>query len=326
MPDWIGTDGEPTAERYRRMAEYELRGISPSYEALCARIGEDCWLLGMLDTLPPPKRQPNLLLAAVRFLGGPVESWEAFRGFTIDHWAEVAETMHERRTQTNEPGRCSAYLPVLAGIDGPIALLEVGASAGLCLFPDRWSYCYNAAAGSHRVGTGPELICTAMGAVPWPTRAPDIVWRAGLDLNPLDVTAEEDVRWLESLIWPEQTDRFQRLRDAVTIARADPPRIVAGDLLSDLHDLAAEAPAEATLVVQHSAVLAYVPVESRAVFAQAVAALSATRPTAWLSNEAPGVVRGTEQPVGGPSRFVLARDGAALARCGPHGQSLDWLT
>ena len=326
MPDWVGAEGEPTAERYRRMAEHEVRGISPAYEVLCARIAGDDRVLGLLDTLPPPKRQPNLLLAAVRFLDGPIGSWDAFRAFVVERWSELATTMAQRRTQTNEPGRCSAFLPSLAALDTPIALIEVGASAGLCLFPDRWSYRYATPDGTRRFGTGPELGCTATGPVPWPSRMPEIVWRAGLDLHPLDVSDGEDVRWLQSLIWPEQAERFARLSAAVAIARADPPRIVTGDLLSDLPELAAQAPPGAMLVIVHSAVLAYVPTQLRAGFVASVDALSSIRPTVWLSNEAPGVVAGTDQPPGAASRFVLAQDGVPLARTGPHGQSLDWLS
>ena len=63
---------------------------------------------------------------------------------------------------------------------------------------------------------------------------PDVVWRAGLDLNPLDVRDDEDVRWLDSLVWPEQTDRFTVLRSAVALARQDPAPIHRGDLTVDL--------------------------------------------------------------------------------------------
>ena len=48
--------------------------------------------------------------------------------------------MLARSTQTNEHGRCAALLPVLAGLPEPLALLEVGASAGLCLLPDFYAY------------------------------------------------------------------------------------------------------------------------------------------------------------------------------------------
>jgi hypothetical protein len=44
--------------------------------------------------------------------------------------------MLSRSTQTNEPARCATLLPVLAQLPQPLALNEVGASAGLCLLPD----------------------------------------------------------------------------------------------------------------------------------------------------------------------------------------------
>src|SRR5580658_4347102 len=76
--------------------------------------------------------------------------------------------------------------------------------------------------------------------------------------NPLDVRNPDDMTWLETLVWPDQPERLARLRAAIQVARTDPPRIVAGDLLTSLPSLAAEAPKDATLVVFHTAVLAYV--------------------------------------------------------------------
>ena len=51
----------------------------------------------------------------------------------------------------------------------------------------------------------------ARGPVPLPGRVPDVAWRAGLDLNPLDVTSADDVRWLQCLLWPGETGRQERL-------------------------------------------------------------------------------------------------------------------
>jgi len=322
VPDWTGLSGVDTATRYRLMAQREVRGISPSYERLCLGVSLDGEVLARLDELPPPKRQPNLLLGAVRFLGGPVSSYDEFRDWVLANWASLSSTMRERRTQTNEPRRCATLLPVLAELAQPLALLEVGPSAGLCLYPDRYAYRYAGQGGEYVIGDSPvELRCTVTGPVPLPAALPQVVWRAGLDLSPLDVRDAEDVRWLESLIWPEQVERFDLLRGAVEIARADPPRLVAGDLLQDLASLAAEAPSAATLVIFHSAVLAYVDAVGREAFAEVVGNLNAC----WVSNEAPGVVPGTTVDTGGASRFVLARDGVALALTGPHGHTIDWL-
>ena len=130
------------------------------------------------------------------------------------------------------------------------------------------------------------------------------------------------MRWLESLIWPEQSERFGILRRAVEIASAEPPHVATGDLVRDLPALAAQAPRDATLVVFHTAVLAYVDLAGRQALAEAVEQLDAC----WLSNEAPGVVPGTAVDTSGTSRFVLALDGRPLALTGPHGGSIDWLT
>ena len=161
--------------------------------------------------------------------------------------------------------------------------------------------------------------------MPVPRRMPDVVWRAGIDLNPLDVGVEEDVTWLEQLIWPEQTERLDRFLRAVAMARAEPPRLVRGDLLHDLPLLAREAPDGATLVVFHSAVLAYLgSAEQRAQFVHAVQGLDAT----WVSNEHPLVFPDIAHQLDSKppdDRFLLAVDGHPVALTGPHGQSLDWL-
>jgi hypothetical protein len=57
-----------TAENYRQWAR-EARGLSEAYESLANAVAVDRVVLDFLGTLPSPKRQPNLLFAAVRYLG-----------------------------------------------------------------------------------------------------------------------------------------------------------------------------------------------------------------------------------------------------------------
>jgi hypothetical protein len=310
-----------TAENYRMFGR-EAHGRSPAYESLAASVADDDVILGFLAALPPPKRQPNLLFAAARYLLGVPPDLGTLRSLVRQHEAELAQVMLARRTQTNEPARCATLLPALARLPEPLALIEVGASAGLTLLFDRYSYDYD---GHRLAGSDPDaptLSCAVRGPVPLPARLPAIAWRAGLDLNPLDVTRDEDVRWLSCLVWPGESDRGDRLAAAVASARRDPPVVHRGDLLTDLPALAAQAPAEATLVIFHSAVLAYVAAADRARFAQAVGGLGAV----WLSNEAPGVVPGLPLTRFREGTFVLGYGGRTpLAFADGHGTWLHWL-
>ena len=306
------------ASTYSEFGAREARGVSPAYERLAHAVARDAEILELLAALPPAKRQPNLLFGVVRLLGGPVQDPAAFHEYTVANWPVIAAEIRVRATQTNEAGRCAVLLPVLAALPQPLALLEVGASAGLCLYPDRYGYQY----GEHVVGTGePLLTCVATGLTP-PDRVPDVVWRGGLDLNPLDVTDPADLAWLDALIWPEQEHRRARLRAAAAVAAADPPLLVRGDLVDDLPALAARAPADATLVVFHTSVLYLVPAPRREAFAEVVRGL----PGHWIANEDPAVLSydGLPEPPDDAMYNVLALDGKPLAWARGHGQALSW--
>ena len=329
------------ARRFRRFAEREARGHSPLYEALANAVAADDALLAFLAALPAAKQQPNLLFAAFRLVCGTPAGWPDFRARFPARSEAIRAAMLARRTQTNEPARCAVLLPVLARLPGPLALIEAGASAGLCLLPDRYGYAY---AGHAPFGPEPRFPCRASAATPVPASVPEIVWRAGLDLNPLDVWNEDHMAWLRVLVWPGQSDRAHRLESAIAHARTGPPRVVAGDLLTALPALAAEAPRDATLVVFHTAVLAYVDPEARARFVETVRGLDAV----WISNEAPGVFpdiaaraahagpahAGPARP--GPARpgparpgpagaFLLSVNGEPAAWTDPHGAWIEWL-
>ena len=309
-----------TAENYRAFAA-EARGRSPLYEELALAVAGDERLLEFLTALPTAKRQPNLLFAAARYLLGEPPDLAALHALVGDRGDDLAAVMLARRTQTNEPARCATLLPALAQLPQPLAIIEVGASAGLTLLPDKYSYDY----GGHQVaGTDPHapvLACQPRGPVPLPARVPEVAWRAGLDLNPLDVTSDDDVRWLQCLLWPGETGRQERLAAAIETARRDPPPLYRGDLLTDLPDLVRKAPRDATVVIYHSAVLGYVRRADRAGFAKTVRGLGAV----WLSNEGPGVLPGTAIPGCDPHGFVLARDTVPIGLTDSHGTWVEWL-
>lgn len=312
----------PLADRYRRFARSEARGVSLVYETWAEGVADDDVILSLLGTLPPGKQQPNLVFAAAR-LHGAGESYDSFRSAVSERWEEVLATISARATQTNEAGRCAVLLPFLAELPQPLALIEVGASAGLCLLPDRYSYRY----GDHPTidpREGPSevtLPCDLGPGLSPPSAMPEVVWRAGIDLAPVDVTDDSACAWLQTLIWPEHEERRDRLKSALTIARRDPPRVVRGDLLEVLAAQAAEAPQDATLVVFHSAVLAYLATETRSRFVELVSDL----PGHWISNEGAGVLDSVPSPLSGAAadgQFLVSVDGHPRAFADPHGRSL----
>ncbi len=314
--------------RYARFAQVEAHGRSPLYEAIARGVAADSDIIYFLLTLPPEKRQPNLLLAAVRHLSGTPEDWAGFRRALLASRDSIGRLMRTRSTQTNEPARCATLLPLLARLPQPLALVEVGASAGLCLLPDFYGYDYGRGAVLRPASAGafPMFTCCADEATPIPRTMPTIVWRAGLDLDPVDVSDPAQVAWLETLVWPEQAERLANLRAALKIAAAIKPRVLRGDLRGDdLAQLCREAPKNATLVVFHTAVLAYVtdPADRQA-FAERVTSLCPY----WISNEYPGVfpeMASVAGERGVPGRFLLAMNGSPVAWTDPHGASLEWI-
>lgn len=312
------------------MAERELRGLSPTYERLCLGLAADDRLIELLDTLPRPTRQPNLLLAAARLLGAPLADYGEFAEWVLANWPELSGQMLARRTQTNEPNRCAALLPALALLPGPFALIEVGASAGLCLYPDWYSYRYDDGRDSAVVGTGlPQFPCRAIG-LPAAPDLPAVVWRAGLDIHPLSVADREDMRWLRMLVWPEQTSRAARLAAAIETVRPDPPRIVRGDLSRDpgaaLDPLIDEAAEHGTVVVFHTAVIAYLGGADRAAFTAHLRHRIAPGGVHWIANEGAGVFDFSTNLARDRAGFVVALDERPLAHAGAHGQWLEWLS
>lgn len=336
-------DLRDTAGFYRHFAAHEARGESATFAAWAAGVAADPKVLALLEELPEEKRQPNLVFAAARWHGAVTPSgYEELRRVLTGSWPAVRETALARSTQTNEIGRCATLLPVLATLPGPLALVEVGASAGLCLHPDRWSYRYRDEEGVLRASLDPAgglspvvLDCTVRGPAPLPTSLPQVVHRAGADLNPLDLTVGDTAAWLETLVWPEHEDRRRRLAAACRAVAEVPVEIERGDLLARLEttlERAVTAAPGATLVLFHSAVVAYLDEPGRqrwpGLVGEALARIRSRGVRAhWVSNEGgrvlPEVAASATCPPQGPD-FCLALDGRAVGWAHGHGRYLTW--
>ncbi len=250
---------------------------------------------GALHRLVLERRAPELALyyPSVGGTAAPSGLWPVAERAVAEHLEELRELV-TRPVQTNEVGRSAALYGALLLLDGPLRLLEIGASAGLNLRCDAFAY---------DLGAG-EVLGDARSPVrlerpwegSWPTGpAPQIVDRAGCDPGPLDPTSTEDRLTLTSYVWADQVPRLERLRGALQVAERVPARVErAGALEFLLRELAVPAPG-VTTVVWHSVVWQYVAPEERA----AVDALLARAGTA--ATEAAPLVRVSLEPerVGG---------------------------
>ncbi|MCP2637599.1 DUF2332 domain-containing protein [Microbacterium sp. HD4P20] len=320
---------EAVVERYARFSRDEAPGRSELYAEWAAGVAADPEVAAIIGRIPATKRQPPLVFAVSRMLGAPERGYPAWAAWVMEHADRLVTEASRRGLQTNEPQRCAALLPALAALDGPLALLEIGASAGLCLYPDRYSYRYRERESGRVIGLDPHdgpssvvLECEVIGA---PTlRMPRVVWRAGIDLAPLDASDPDDRRFLTSLVWPGERGRVERIEAALDIAAADPPLLLAGDATDagTLAALASAAPSGATLVVTTPGVLPHIPRAGRDRLLSAVGSMHAV----WISIDPPGLHEAWRPPVdpetwGG---FVLGRDGVPLAAVDPLGAFVEW--
>lgn len=329
----MNTPHTETIRQYTQYARVWFPAHSRLYAEWAEGVAASPALLARIAALPKPKQQPNLIFAAARFLGCPDEGFDVFEAFALEHWEAIAAEARSRMTQTNESARCATLLPVFEHLQResgqPLALIELGPSAGLCLVPDRYAYRYDDGAilGAENLAAGaPLLPCTTHGDVPLPTGLPEVGSRVGVDLNPLDAADPATRRWLECLVWPGQTERLRRLRAGLdVVASLDDVRLVRGDLLEELERLVAAVPDGQTPVVYHSAVIAYLPPELRQQFTELVTSLDCH----WIANEGFFMSPATHADLAVPREregmFTLALDGVPLAHTHQHGAEIEWV-
>ncbi|MBA8815653.1 hypothetical protein FHX48_000705 [Microbacterium halimionae] len=312
--------------RYARFARDEAPGRSALYTEWAQGVAGDPHVCAILARIPATHRQPPLVFAAARILGAPLAPYPVWSKWVHAHTDLLIAECERRSLQTNEPLRCAALLPALSLIDGPIALIELGASAGLCLYPDQYSYRFSRTDGTPVEldplrGQSAVVLHAELSGHPV-LRMPEVVWRAGIDISPLDARDSDDREWLKTLVWPGEEGRAERIVAALDIAAADPPILVAGDAEAELPALIARAPRNATLVVTTPGVLIHIPRARRD------AVINAARSKArWITIDPPTAHDAWREPPGEnwpASRFVLGLDGEIVAAVDPLGGVVEW--
>lgn len=337
---------------------------APLNAALSRAIAADRDLYGLMRVAPQTQLNPVLLLACLHasLLGDPAHplvEWypnlcasprraddpalpSVLRAFVAERRDAIVELLRTRSTQTNEVGRSAMFLVPfgqLADEVGALAHLDVGASAGLNLLLDRFAYRYHPqddpSAASAVGGGSVTLTVGTRGNPPIPAAVPAIVSRCGIDRRPIDIADDDEARWLEACVWPDQTDRFERLRGAIAIAREHPPEILAGEAVDSLARGVESVGRNGHPVVTNSWVLNYFTPDQRTAYLDELDRIGAIRDLSWIWFESPLLTPDLPAPdeeYADRSQTVLSmarwRDGRRtvehLAVCHPHGYWMHW--
>lgn len=356
------------ARQYRHFAAHEC-SQDPLYVAICQAVAAVPELLALMQEVPATQARPNLLLAALheRVLAGATHA-------LADYYPSVGGTrtpdaalpallldlarqqrpallahLRGRATQTNEIGRCAVLWPALQRLaalsgKGELALFDFGSSAGLNLGVDRYHYDYGLfQRGARPDPERPRIACRWLGeaAPPPPQAGFELVARLGVDLAPVDLLDEQEVRWLRACLWPCDRPRAQRLDQALALARAAGPAVERhAEGLDRLERWLDELPAGVQPVLFNSWVLAYLEPAALARYQARVAGLVRARGLAWISAEAAalrpaGLALPAAAVAGVPPQTATLwslqwREGRALrqralAWSHAHGQWVHWL-
>ena len=339
------------AEIFRYCANTIYPGRSRLYVNLAMRVAEDTELLKVAAQASEKNAVPNLFFAAVHFLLLKGERHQLaafypslnkttkhydymypyFRSFVFEHQLEIRDLITTRSVQTNEVARCAILVPAFELVarearNRPLAMIEIGSSAGLTLLWDQYHYQYGKNLRCGPSNSPVQIECELRGSYipPIPKEFPKIKWSQGIDLNPLDLNNPENVLWLRALIWPEHEKRAQQLERAVEIALKKNPTVAAGDALELLPDMMELIDDDLPLCVYHSFTLSFASKGLRDKLESILSSASNKRGMHWISFE---WTKDSETPFLELTMFErMKKSERKLARAQAHGEWLEWLS
>jgi hypothetical protein len=336
------------AQRYLRFAE-----TSPLYDRVATALSESPAALRAIETAPPRRRSPALILAALHdlalsgrapalakaYAAGDAEAAAAAAIDTVTGMtAEVVASAEHRQPRTGETGRHTVLYPAIAEAAHRmgatmIALIDVGRAAGLNLTVDRVGVTYDNGQSLGDASSPVRLSASVVGDRPLPVRTiPEVVARITVAADPVDITNPDDARWLRACLPP---DRQEQLAAELALAATTPPRLLAGDPVELLPDALAHVPDDALPVVTTTWALSNLSLEARLRFLQRLDEAATHRPVAWVSAEgvgvAPAIPTMGDRRASGHSIIGLALfshytlRAEALGRTWSQGRMLTWL-
>jgi hypothetical protein len=261
----------------------------------------------------------------------PRTAFPVFRSFCMEHKDQIVRLIETRLNQTNEIGRIAAILPALGEVQRrgggrPIALVEIGPSGGLLLCFDRYLIDYGAAQWGDPTSKV-RIICELEDGIPPPLQpgVPTVGYRVGLDIEPVDLTDDDQANWLSSSMWPDHRDLALRQRAAIEELRKDPPRLVQGSCI-EIQPLLDEVPPDLTLCVLQSYVFQHVPKPDIETFMEIMAREGRRRPVYMVSMNGDRGAEGVRRARVDIEWWVNGDHGTEkLAEVHSRGRSMRWV-
>lgn len=225
---------ETTPEQAFRTRATQWSDQLPRYAMLCEAVARDIHLVeSMAGAAQSPWALPDLVMAAATRLlrttasAHPLaEYWPtvggqrgpdagmvtAFSELMTRYQPELAAICAERgTTRANDPQAAAMLWPGLAWAAGtkPVALIELGGTAGFCLLPDKYAYQYD---GNSPGAAAMELAAESRGtAIPDALAPMDIRMRIGIELDPVRHDDTAAVEWLRDCVRADRPEELARV-------------------------------------------------------------------------------------------------------------------
>ncbi|WHZ05692.1 DUF2332 domain-containing protein [Neobacillus sp. YX16] len=303
-------DNEVLSQTFLIFAEKECKGSSLLYEFLSIKISKDYELLAIYSNAGEGQPIPNLLFGAVHYLllkgkdhplkefypsivSNPKsykDSFGFFKDFCFKYRNDIESILKTRLVQTNEVRRCAYLYPVFCTIyekvKKPLALIEIGTSAGLQLLWDKYSYSYEQNDIYGNIDSKLNITAEIKGEnTPiLHSTPPPVSTRIGIDLNTIDLNDKDDKLWLKSLIWTEHKERLFMFEEAASYIKEVPVSLFDGDGISLLSKFVENIPEDSVICIFHTHVANQIPLEMKKQLLQIVEAIGRNRDVFHIYN------------------------------------------
>ncbi|WP_053219291.1 DUF2332 domain-containing protein [Virgibacillus senegalensis] len=331
---------------FLRFSVQECKESSGLYECLAKEIAGDEELLQLCEHARVGQPVPNLLLGAVHYLlpkgdhplqrfyasltsnpDRPENAFPYFKDFCQSHLNEIRRLLASKLVQTNEVGRCAYLYPAFCYMyeqtKRPLALVELGSSAGLQLIWDKYAYRYQN--GLIHGNQDSPLILTSEVKTEQPPAlmksSPPVTARIGLDLHINNLEKSEDYHWLKALIWPEHHVRRDAFEKASALFKEEASNIqlVEGNGVELLEETVKSLPSDSTVCVFHTHVANQIPEKEKQILVEGINRLGKQREVFHLYNNMQDRLLHLDRMTEGKSyrRTIGRTDG--------HGRWFEWL-